>query len=129
MAKNTKKLEKTGKKQDIPSIMRNEKGQVLPGQVSLNPNGRPLGRLNFSTRFFNVIDKLAKQNNLSPEEIEEQLIIVGYKKAKDGNFNFYSDLMDRVYGRAIQPTEVEVVGESLFEILRKGLRNDNNRRK
>jgi hypothetical protein len=66
---------------------------------------------------------------LSPEEIEEQLIIVGYKKAKDGNFNFYSDLMDRVYGRAIQPTEVEVVGESLFEILRKGLRNDNNRRK
>lgn len=124
-----KKQDKTGKKQEKPKPLRDEKGRVMPGGPSLNPTGRPVGRLNFSTRFFNVIEKLAKQNNLTAEEIEEQLIIVGYKKAKEGNFNFYSDLMDRVYGRAIQPTEVEVVGESLFEILRKGLRNDNNRRK
>jgi len=67
-----------------------------------NLAGRPVGSLDFKTKFYRVIDKLAKQNDISPEEVEEQLMLVGYKKAKDGDYSFYRDLMDRIHGKAPQ---------------------------
>lgn len=71
-----------------------------------NTAGRPQGSLDFKTKFYKVIDKLAKQNNITPEEVEEQLLLVGYKKAKDGDYSFYRDLMDRIHGRPVQKNEL-----------------------
>ncbi len=73
-----------------------------------NPGGgRPQGSLDFKTKFFKVIDKLAKEENLSSEEIEEKLLLVGYEKAKSGDFQFYRDLHDRIYGKAPQTINVD----------------------
>lgn len=100
MGKDNKKLETNSKK-----IARNEKGQLQKGVV-LNPFGRPKGSEDFKTKWFKFIDKVAKSNNMTPEEIDEQLLAIGFKKAKEGDYNFYKDIHDRVYGRAQQIIDV-----------------------
>jgi hypothetical protein len=80
---------------------------TFPKGVSGNPKGKPKGTESFSTKFYKVIDKLAKQNDLTPDEIEEQLILVGYKKAKDGDYQFYKDLHDRIHGKAPQTINLD----------------------
>ena len=97
--------------ESIPSdngdkVERNPDGTIKPGSV-LNPKGRGKGTPNFSTKFFKAIDKIAQQNNMTAEEIEEQLLLVGYKKAKDGDYRFYQDIFDRVYGKPKQVQEID----------------------
>lgn len=71
-----------------------------------NLAGRPQGSLDFKTKFEIFLDKLAKQNNMSPQEIDEQLFAVAYKKAKEGDYQFWKDVHDRVYGKPIQRSEL-----------------------
>lgn len=100
MEQNNEKPVITGKKQAV----RDKKGRMLPG-TTLNPNGRPKGSLDFKTKFYLMLDKIAKNNNMTPDEVEEQLLMVGYKKAKEGDYSFYRDVMDRVHGRPVQKNE------------------------
>lgn len=86
-------------------VERNPDGTIKSG--SLNPNGRPKGAESFSTKWRKFIEKVAAQNNMTPEEIDEQLLAVGFKKAKEGDFQFYKDIHDRVHGKAVQPTELK----------------------
>ena len=86
-------------------VERNPDGTIKSG--ALNPNGRPVGALSFATKWDKFIEKVAKQNDMTPEEIDEQLFAVGFKKAKDGDFQFYKDIHDRKYGKAVQPTELK----------------------
>lgn len=100
MSETNTKPEVTGEEQGN----RNPDGTFKEG-VSGNPAGRPVGSLNFATKWKIFIEKVAKQNNMTPDEIDEQLLAVGFKKAKEGDFQFYKDIHDRVHGKAIQPTE------------------------
>lgn len=91
-----------------------------------NTAGRPQGSLDFKTKFYKVIDKLAKQNNITPEEVEEQLLLVGYKKAKDGDYSFYRDLHDRLYGKAPQTIDINAditIDDGLTEEQKEALLN------
>ncbi len=72
-----------------------------------NTEGRPKGALSFATKWERMVEKIAMQNNLTPEEIDEQLLLVGYKKAKDGDYSFYRDAMDRIHGKAEQTLKVD----------------------
>ncbi len=81
-------------------------GTFTPGDPRINRNGRPLGAENFRTKFLRVIEKIGKESNLTPDEVEAQLIIVGLKKAREGDYNFYRDIFDRNYGRPVQTTEL-----------------------
>jgi len=87
-------------------VERNPDGTIKAGSV-LNPKGRGQGVPNFSTKFYKAISKIADQNSMTADEIEEQLLLVGYKKAKDGDYRFYQDIFDRVYGKPKQSTEVD----------------------
>lgn len=78
-----------------------------------NIKGRPVGALDFKTKFYNVIDKLAKQNDITPDEVEEQIVLVGYKKAKDGDYAFYRDLMDRLHGKPQQHVDITTNTENI----------------
>lgn len=107
MKEKLEKLEKpevTGNKQE-----RNPDG-TFPKGVSGNSAGRPKGALSFATKWERMVEKIATQNNLTPEEIDEQLLLVGYKRAKEGDYSFYRDAMDRIHGKPMQPTELDVKG-------------------
>lgn len=100
MEKNTEKPIKTSKE-----IERNPDGTLKKGVV-LNPFGRPKGSEDFKTKWFRAIEKIADQNNMTADEIEQQLLLVGYKKAKEGDYQFYRDVFDRIYGKPVQKQEL-----------------------
>ncbi len=81
-------------------LIRDDKGRLVKGTPP-GP-GRPKGSENFATKWERMVKKIADQNNLTPDEIDEQLLLVGYKKAKDGDYSFYRDAMDRIHGKAPQ---------------------------
>lgn len=97
-----------GKNQEI----RDEKGRFVKG-VSGNPEGKPKGTTSFKTDWENFIKKVAKSNGMSEIEINEQLLAVGFKKAKEGDYNFYRDIHDRVYGKPQQSIDHTTKGEKI----------------
>lgn len=107
-------------------IAREPNGQLKKGVV-LNPLGRPKGSLDFKTKWERMVEKVAMQNNLTPDEIDEQLLLVGYKRAKDGDYSFYRDAMDRIHGKPMQYTDVTTNGKDLPQpILGNVLNNNSN---
>lgn len=80
-------------------------GQFLPGNKL---GGKKPGSLDFKTKFEMFLDKLAKKNDMTPQEIDEQLFAVAYKKAKEGDYQFWRDVHDRVYGKPLQKSETDV---------------------
>ena len=80
-----------GKKQVIP---RNPDG-TFPKGISGNPEGKKPGTENYNTRWKRVVERIAKQNKITPDEVEDTLMMMAFKEAKEGNYNFYKDLMDR----------------------------------
>jgi hypothetical protein len=68
----------------------------------LNPNGRPKGQRNYETIRREAIIAIGKQNNKTPEQIEEMLVAKGVSEALKGDFRFYKDDLDRVHGQATQ---------------------------
>jgi len=87
--------------------------------------GRTAGSLDFKTKWNIFIDKVAKQNNMTPNEIDEQLLAVAFKKAKDGDYSFYRDTQDRVFGKPLQKQELSNPDGNLKTIIiNKGNYND-----
>mgnify|MGYP001617724735 CR=1 FL=1 len=92
----SKSPEKTEKKQDT----RFKKGQ------SGNPAGRPLGSKNFETDFLSAVADIAEVNKISREEAMKILLKKAFSEAKEGNFPFWKDIHDRIYGKAIERHEL-----------------------
>lgn len=83
--------------------------------VKGNPGGgRPKGAESFSTKWYKMIDKIAEANNITSDEVELELVKVGYKRAKEGDYSFYRDAMDRIHGKPMQPTDVTSGGLPLI---------------
>lgn len=102
------KQDKTRIKQEV---IRNEKGQIIKGTA--NPYGRPLGAVSFATKWKRFVERVAESEGLTAEQIDEELLMVGLRKAKEGDYNFYRDIHDRVYGRATQPIDHTTGGDKL----------------
>lgn len=75
-----------------------------PGE-SGNPNGRPLGQRNYATIYREALLKLAKINDKTPEELEEEILSKGLLSARSGDYRFYKDIQDRLHGTATQVVE------------------------
>lgn len=99
-------------------VERNPDGTIKSGV--LNPKGKAPGTLAFKTQWFNFIEKVAKENNLKPEDIQNNLNKVGLNKAQEGDFQFYKDLHDRIYGKPVQPIEGDVNSELTIKIINFG---------
>lgn len=93
-------------------VERNPDGTIKKGTV-LNPKGRPTGAENFATKWYRMVEKIADSNNITPDQVEEELLKVGYKRAKDGDYSFYRDAMDRIHGKPMQYTDVTSDGKPL----------------
>jgi hypothetical protein len=117
-------IDKTTKEQPKEKLEGGITGKGFKKGQSGNPAGRPKGTENFSTKFRRFIEKVADQNDITPEEVEQQLLAVGYKNAKDGNYKFWKDLHDRVYGQATKVVEIDgkfEINEDAREKARKAL--------
>lgn len=73
-----------------------------------NLDGRPKGAENFATKWRKFIAKVAEADGMTPDEAEEELLAVAREKARKGDYHFYKDTWDRVYGKPIQPIESKI---------------------
>lgn len=86
-----------------------------PGETG-NPNGRPKGQRNYATIYREALIKLAKLNDKSPEELEDEILSKGLLNARKGNYSFYKDVLDRLHGKALERTDLTTGGKP-FPIL------------
>lgn len=94
-------LENTGEKH---VALRDERGRLLPGQTA-NPKGKPKGSTHFAVDFKRAIKKIADKNNITVDEAMDLLHRVGYNKAKQGDFNFWKQVIEMTYGKPKLPLE------------------------
>jgi len=98
----TKSPTSAGKKQDIK---RNPDG-TFPKGVSGNPEGKNAGTQHFKTIFIKAMEKIAKDTGEKAEDQEMKIVARGILEARKGNFPFYKDVLDRVYGKAPQTIDL-----------------------
>jgi hypothetical protein len=75
-----------------------------PGEV-VNPDGRPKGQKNYATLYREALLKIANAKGTTPDLLELEIISKGLFKARKGDYKFYKDLLDRLFGQATQNTE------------------------
>lgn len=74
---------------------------------NINREGRPKGSRDFATDFDEVVEEIAEENGITKSQARKHLLKVAYKNAKEGNYSFYKDIHDRVYGQATQKSELK----------------------
>lgn len=111
-----------GEKQEIP---RNPDGTFPPG-VSGNPAGKPKGARHFNTLLDQAIKQIAEANDLDGLQIEIDLLKMAIKKAREGDYQYYKDLMDRRHGQARAKIDVGL-DEELTEIQVNIIRNNEDK--
>lgn len=100
-----------------------------PGQ-SGNPKGRRLGQRNRKTVIMEAIRKLAAANATTPEEVEELIHAAAIQKAVKGNFFFYSELSNGLYGKVTDKMDVTSGGKTLADVIAAAAKpNDSRSRK
>ena len=115
-------METNGENKIIPEVagskqgIRDEKGRFIEG-VSGNPEGRPRGNKNFETDFLKAVGKIAETNKITREEAMEVLLRKAYTEANKGQFNFYKDIMDRLYGKVAEKHEVDFKDKTEYEMM------------
>ena len=87
----------------LANLKKFKKGQ------SGNPAGKPKGTLSYKTIFNLAAKEVAKKLKLGeePEDFLKTLLIVGAKRGLSGNYAFYKDILDRLFGQAKQIIETE----------------------
>ena len=65
-----------------------------------NPSGRPKGQRNYATIYREALEKVAHNKHVGAEDMEVELLSKAITFARKGNYQFYKDIMDRLYGRA-----------------------------
>ena len=71
--------------------------------------GRPKGARNFKTIFLEAAKAVAEDLKLGkePDRVLLEIVKRGIKQALRGNYSFYKDILDRIYGQAKQTIETE----------------------
>jgi DNA polymerase III sliding clamp (beta) subunit (PCNA family) len=82
---------------------------IEPYKFKKGQGGRPKGALNYRTRFLKAATLVAEALKLGkePDAVELEIVKRGIIQALKGNFNFYKDILDRLYGQAKQTIEKE----------------------
>lgn len=102
MKKTTKKTTKTGGKGKI-------KPRWKPGE-SGNPNGRSKGTRNYKTIFEESCRGIAETLRLGkePDKIYVEIMKAGIRQMLRGNFNYYKDTMDRIFGKSVEKIQAQI---------------------
>lgn len=82
-----------------------------------NPAGRPKGQRDYATIYREALIKLATLNNKTEEEIENEILSNALLSARKGDYRFYKDILDRLYGTPVSRTELTGKGGSDLKIV------------
>ena len=85
---------------------RNPDGTFREGHIKVG--GKELGTRDFATDFDEAVEEIAKENKMTKSEVRKLLLKVAYRQAKDGNYSFYKDIHDRIYGQALQKVDTNM---------------------
>ena len=91
-----------------------EKTRFKPGETG-NPNGRPKGVPNAATRYMRFLQLEQQGKNPVTGETEtftlaELMDLRQIKRAIDGDLNAYKEILDRLEGKSVQKSEVDLNG-------------------
>ena len=93
-----------------------KKGTFTKNDPRINRKGKKVGVRDFSTDFDIAVAEIAEEEGITKSEARVALLKVAYKQSKAANFRFFKDVHDRVYGKAIERTEITGKdGKDLFE--------------
>lgn len=92
-------VKNSGKNKGIENLKPWKEGQ------SGNPNGRPKGQRDYVTIYREALIKLATLNDKTEEEIENEILSNALLSARKGDYRFYKDILDRLYGTPVSRTE------------------------
>jgi hypothetical protein len=83
-----------------------------------NPAGRPKGSRNYKTLFREAYVGIAKDLKLGkdPDALLVEILKRGIKEALKGNYPFYKDIMDRLYGKPKSETNANLREERLADL-------------
>jgi hypothetical protein len=83
-----------------------------------NPAGRPKGSMNYKTLFREAYVAIAKDLKLGkdPDTLLVEILKRGIKEALKGNYSFYKDIMDRLYGKPKSEANINLREEKLAEL-------------
>lgn len=81
-----------------------------------NPNGRPKGQRDYATIYREALIKLATLNDKTEEEIENEILSNALLSARKGDYRFYKDILDRLYGTPVSRTELTGKDGKDFEV-------------
>ena len=93
-----------------------------------NLKGRPEGALGFKTIFEAAIKKIAKENKIKKLDVEIGLVIRAIAEARGGNYQYYKDIFDRVYGQAKSNLDLTSGGKPIpiLDVLQKNNSDNQN---
>ena len=113
--------------QDAKIVKQTYTDPVTGKFVKGNPGGgRTLGTRDFATDFDEVVEEIAAENGITKSQARKHLLKVAYKNAQEGNYSFYNDIHDRVYGQAQAKTDITSGGQPI-PILNVQRDNSNNK--
>lgn len=79
--------------------------------------GRPPKQRNYATIYREALLKIAQIDKITPEDLENDMIAMAVKKARKGDPIFYKDVMDRIHGKPVQPTDLTTQGEKISFVI------------
>lgn len=82
----------------------------VKGDPNINREGLNRGSRKekaFTEYFEEICEEIALANKMDVEDVKKVIYKVGYAKAKEGNYAFYKDMLDRIHGQATTKMEVD----------------------
>ena len=88
-----------------------------PGE-SGNPKGRPKGKKNFETYFMEAWKEVAEalRMNKDPDKGKIEILKIGFKQIFKGNYQFWKDFMERLFGKVSERIELGADTELLEKL-------------
>lgn len=113
--------EKQNNEETTKKIISGGRGKITPrwkpGE-SGNPAGRPKGSKNFETYFMEAWKEVAEalRLNKDPDRGKVEILKLGFKEMFKGNYQFWRDFTDRLFGKPQESLDITTQGEKIQRI-------------
>lgn len=113
-----KSKDKNTEKKPADAALARRLANLIPykkGQ-SGNPKGRRKGQRDYRTLIRIALENIGKANGMTADQIEEALHAAGVVKAIKGDFYFYQEISNRIYGKPMERMDVTSGGKTLADL-------------